>query len=295
MRVLRNVIPLVGVLTLAAPAEAFCRLTTGCGEGAGNVGDSCYEPVDACSAEPLAWSEGCVSFSVEIHGSALRHIAYDQGVAAVQAAFDTWLAPICDGERPGLQVQDLGPSECGKFEYNKAGTHLGNANSIFFADDGPPKCGGQMSMSDTIGDTCTSHEKTSGAIYDSDIALNSRDFSLTTSDSDLHSVLLHEVGHFLGLAHVSDPSDVMFWQYTGQTSLSDDDKRAMCTLYPPHRAGSGTCEDLPRHGFSAECADTQPELTCAASPLVATPRASLALIGVTLLGIALPLRRRRGR
>ena len=96
------------------------------------------------------------------------------------------------------------------------------------------------------------------------------------------------------LPHVSESSDVMFWQYTGQVSLSDD-KRAMCAIYPPRRPGSGTCDDLPRHGFSPECADAQPELTCPASPLVARPGASAALLLVMLIGLTLPLRRRDRR
>jgi hypothetical protein len=114
MRPSRKLVPLALVLLamggLARRADAFCRLTVGCGQGTGNAGDNCDSPVDTCTADALAWKEGCVSYSVDMAGSALRHITYEEGVAAVQGAFDAWLAPNCDGESPGLGVQDLGPS-----------------------------------------------------------------------------------------------------------------------------------------------------------------------------------------
>jgi hypothetical protein len=279
---------LVGVFAFAREAQATCRSSTGCPDARGNlltdaIGDTCYEPVDACASQPLAWETPCVGFSVDALGSALRGISAEETQAVAQAAFDQWLGPVCDGESPSLSVQFLATSDCATFEYNPAGSSYGNSNTIFFVD-GPtlPKCGAGAGTGDTIGDTCTSFEPT-GEIVDADIALDSHTFSLAPPDSDLRSVLLHEVGHFLGMAHVTDPNDVMYPRYTGALTLSVDNIRSICAAYPPGRHASGACTYLPRHGFSAECAADQQRLTCGAA---GRPGAAGSWVGVlaALLG-----------
>jgi hypothetical protein len=93
---------------------------------------------------------------------------------------------------------------------------------------------------------------------------------------------------------VTDPNDIMFWQYTGQLTLSDDDKRAICDIYPPHRETSGQCSFLPRHGFAAECASSQEQLRCSGSGSGSGSGAG-ALV-VMVVGLALGWgRRARGR
>jgi hypothetical protein len=110
--------------------------------------------------------------------------------------------------------------------------------------------------------------------------------------ADLPSILTHEVGHFLGLAHSSDGLATMRPGYNPGDielrTLDTDDIAGICDIYDA-AAGerSPSCE--PRHGFSRECAST--ETGCCA--LQGTrPRSDLPLLAM-LGGLLLAALRRR--
>jgi hypothetical protein len=47
----------------------------------------------------------------------------------------------------------------------------------------------------------------------------------------LKTVILHEMGHFVGLGHIKDPNALMYPYSNGMTTFSDNDKRALCCIY----------------------------------------------------------------
>jgi hypothetical protein len=120
--------------------------------------------------------------------------------------------------------------------------------------------------------------------------------TLAMVDVDLRSVMTHEAGHFLGLAHTGVPEATMFPNYQNGTldlrSPKDDDQQAICNAYPPDRTPKGTCDGLPRHGFSPECQASQTEGTCSIRPGVQGFSVAALLPALALLGLT--RRRRRG-
>jgi len=97
--------------------------------------------------------------------------------------------------------------------------------------------------------------------------VNAVDATLSVGDPvpstavDLDSLLTHEAGHLLGLAHnTMDKTATMFPGYSEGTdslrTLAADDIDGICALYPPTRQVSSTsCE--PRHGYSDLCGAQQ--------------------------------------
>jgi hypothetical protein len=84
---------------------------------------------------------------------------------------------------------------------------------------------------------------------------------------DFASIVTHETGHFLGMAHSGDPHATMFAHYqpgsTAMRNLTSDDVLGICTVYRPDgdRTLSGestvpqdACDPTPRHGFTTQCA-----------------------------------------
>ncbi|MEM6961366.1 MAG: matrixin family metalloprotease, partial [Myxococcota bacterium] len=55
--------------------------------------------------------------------------------------------------------------------------------------------------------------------------------TLTEGTLDLHTVLLHELGHFFGLGHSGDPSSLMYQNYSQGVGLQPDDRNGLCYLY----------------------------------------------------------------
>jgi Matrixin len=257
----------LAVAAVAAPAHAYCR-TSSCNVPAFNPRPwhvcTPSEP-DDCGT-PVFWAKPCTEWSLQKDAS--TQVTFSQTEQIVTAAFATWMsAPCPGGGTPRINLTEAEPVECHQHQYNQT---TGNANIIMFHDSGWPYEG----SSNTLALTTVTYLRDTGEIYDADMEINSTDNQLTTGDTgvvvDLLSIVTHETGHFLGLAHSPDADATMFADYQGGImlrDLSDDDIAGICAIYPPGDIPSD-CDPTPRHGFSAICgADcgTAPATTCIAA------------------------------
>ncbi|HVU01854.1 MAG TPA: matrixin family metalloprotease [Polyangiaceae bacterium] len=222
----------------ASSASAFCRTTT-C--DAKNPTANCERDANACSTTgtPLFWPSPCLGFYVQKDGSAKRHVSYQTFDRIVQTAFNQWTASPCSGGHPRIELWDLGPSDTTGPEYSDTEP---NTNVWMFRDDDWPYVGATA----TLALTTVSFGLKSGKILDADVEVNSYLNVITTSDAapqaDLQSIVTHEAGHFLGMAHSALADATMFASYSpGDLSfrtLTDDDHQGICAAYP---AGAISC------------------------------------------------------
>lgn len=232
----------LALCALSRPGSAWCRTTT-C------KGSSCVTDDNGCavSGKKLWWRGRCAGFSLQQNGSLL--LPPDKVRAAIDAAYATWSDVDCGGgQRASVTTGPLPDTPCAMSEYDPQGR---NVNLVVFRDNGWTFKG----TYDNIAKTTVHFDGDTGEIYDVDMEINSASnwFTLDRRDVeyDLQSVITHEVGHFLGIAHSDRPWAVMFPEYepgslAGRT-LSDDDIEAVCAAYPPGRVA--TCDLTPRGGF----------------------------------------------
>src|SRR5690606_9138730 len=213
----------------------------------------------------LYWAGGCVRLAVHQDGPPRHGIDATLFADEVYAAFRRWLDVDCgDGRSPLLTVQNLGPVECDRVEYNQRD---GNANVFMFRDTEWPYVGGE----DALGLSTIRFDPTSGRIYDVDVEINgATEIPISVGEprrgaADLASILTHEVGHFLGLSHTRARGATMRPAYEigdGLTELSEDDIAGICDALSPDRTPE-TQSCTPRHGFSSDCG--KPDDGCSAS------------------------------
>jgi hypothetical protein len=213
------------------------------------------------AGKPLFWPQTCISFSVQKDAAPSDGIDYDAAVAVIGGAFQTWLDAECfDGGTPSFAIVDAGPVECTEVEYNE---QHGNANIFMFRETDWPHPGGNGQLALT---TLTFNVET-GEVLDADVEINSTRVDFTLGDEfvghDLASTLTHEIGHFLGLSHDSDPETTMWWVQsagdTAQRTLHAEDIAGICEIYPPDRSVD-TERCGPRHGFSTACVPGEEKL-----------------------------------
>jgi hypothetical protein len=121
---------------------------------------------------------------------------------------------------------------------------------------------------------------------------------------DLETVLLHEVGHMLGLAHSAETTSAMYPTYqpgTVHRTLDDDDMAGICEIYPSagqRLTARGLVATSPCTTSTADPASgcAEPSATdsgCSAAP--GTSGASIGGAGLTFAALVLARRRRARR
>jgi len=278
-------------------AFAWCR-TASCPMG--QVGARCMPPtMDDCGIE-LFWPTQCVGFSIQKDGAPGLPATKVDSIAKL--AFAAWMNVDCGGgEHPAIHVSDLGEVTCNQVEYNPKGA---NSNTIMFRSNGWP-----YTKTNALALTTVTYNLDTGEIRDADMELNSTDVKFSTSDTtvtyDLQSIMTHEAGHFLGLAHSQLENATMRPDYPmGSTTLRTpqvDDVEAICNAYPPTLPTA--CDPTPRGGLGDACnspAVTTPTPTsgCCAVAVGASPEGSEAALAFGALGLAFgarSLRKRRRR
>lgn len=273
-------------------AQAYCR-TSSCGD---TNGTRCVpaQPAD-CGVE-LYWAAGCLSFSVQRDASS--QVDFATAETLVDRAFSAWEQADCGGgTTPAVRIDNAGPVTCDAQEYNQTS---GNANVIAFRDEVWPYAG----QGNTLALTTVTFSLDTGEIFDADLEVNATPrLELTTTDDanearyDLLSILTHEAGHMLGIAHTQVTEATMTVEYVPGDlelrSLHPDDEAALCAAYPPGEAS--TCDTSPRRGLQDDCGEQPEEEGCGCRVVGRTEDPGPGGFGLSLLlGLGLWRRRRRG-
>jgi len=222
----------LGVATAADDAAAFCRTTT-----CSPKSDAC-RIVDGCarSGAPLSWPVMPIPY--RFHGRAPERLDRDEARGAIRLAFARWTEVVCPGgRRTSLRFKEMA-------EIPAATPRGKEPFGIYFRDDGWP----HDDSDETLALTTHYFGHSDGLIRYSDIEINSgeKEFTLrdTEKGTDLESVMTHEVGHYIGLAHSPEPRSIMAPSYCESNARCDetkelardlgaDDVAAVCALYPP--------------------------------------------------------------
>src|SRR5262249_28249919 len=153
----------------------------------------------------LFWRNACVSYSVD--QAASKDFPLDTLEPLAEQAFNTWSNTQCpaSGQKVGITPSNIGTVSCGTVAYDTKGP---NHNVITIRDDKWPYSDGAS----TLGLTTVTYNPTSGEIYDADMEINAVGTNLSVGDPvpadghDLLGIITHEAGHFLGLAHATNPA-----------------------------------------------------------------------------------------
>jgi hypothetical protein len=272
----------LGALLWAGQAHAYCREVTGTPPANYDPADAgCYVGVDDAGKPhvPLYWRNECVSYSLQENASVQVKLADARRVA--RQAFDTWTAASCGDDAGSPSISELEytpPVSCDQVPSNE------HNNPIIFRDTVWP-----YDSANALGFTTLTVDLVTGEIFGAAIEINSSnvgivanvgDAGIPNGAYDLATILTHEAGHFLGLAHSTDTDAVMYaFYHAGKTSLTPDDVSGICAVYPPDQTrntqagtiGATLCNATPPLGFLTTCgSEDAGAFITASGPLVMT-------------------------
>jgi hypothetical protein len=245
-------------------ASAYCRMTT---QGGPPIGDSLCSEV----GEPLIWKNQCLSYAIDYRGSVWMD--FEDVESAVDASFEAWATADCGGSTPSLTFEKLPSSTCQRVQFSTAG----NVNTIAFVDPFKDPCADLAYDPLAFAVTVVWHNTTTGEILDADMMLNdqlatlsnnggpyencpetgcARGTPMAPGPADLQSIVTHEVGHLIGIAH-SDVFGATMHAETNRESvekrtLEQDDIDAVCDIYPPGNSDP-SCDATPTCGLQLNC------------------------------------------
>jgi hypothetical protein len=263
-------VALVGGLALllgAGRAQAYCRAVTASPpSGYDPTTLGCFTGDDGSSLPGLYWRNWCTGYSLQKNAS--RQISLPDARAVAAKAFAAWQAVQCPdvvvngvdtgGGPPAIFVSELQPVDCDAVPSQE------HNNPIIFRDDGWP----YTDTANAIGYTTLTVDLTTGEILGAAIEINTSTYTIVAQGPapagayDLPTVLTHEAGHFLGLAHSDHRDAVMFALYQpNSTTISPDDVQGICDIYSSTGArntamgmfAATSCNPEPRLGFLDEC------------------------------------------
>jgi hypothetical protein len=265
---------LVSIVVASGDAGAFCRTMT-------VPLPADYDPtIRGCwtQGSPIAWLwDQRVPY--ELDAAASRQISLGDATNAADQAFAQWANVQCEGGRPNVTAYDDGPIEASAVAAQCRTTPCdptqpGAYHLIVFRDDG----WAYDDPTNTLALTTVTYGIDSAVLFNAEIEINSHDHTLTTTQPsppgafDLQTILTHEAGHFLGLAHATNDTAVMYAYYAHDSrELTADDVAGVCAAYPVRSPAPGT-------------------LSCRLTP--SRSGAQAVAVGVVLLAIARARRRR---
>jgi hypothetical protein len=253
----------LSALFWAASARAFCHEVAASTPGGYDPAEAgCFDGLNEAGvpAPSLWWRSTCVGYSLQQNASI--EVSLSDAEQAAQQAFDTWHNVYCADAGGGVSIRadQFDPVQCDTVP------SAGHNNPIIFRDTG-----WSHDAVNALGFTTLTVDLASGEIIGADIEINTStnhpiiadvDGSVPGNAYSLESILLHEAGHFLGLAHSQDTSAIMYAYYPAvSTALTQDDMDGICSLYPPDTsrqtadasiAASG-CNPDPPLGFETTC------------------------------------------
>lgn len=244
-------------------------------------------------------------------------IGADEALAASTLAVNAWVDPECSDLEILLTSGDRSSDAPPPLTNLYSGVPDG-VNSLVWRLDWPEGA-------EVLALTTSVYSTSDGRIIDSDIDINGQHHSFSLSgppgegEHDLQNTLTHEVGHFIGLAHVDDGEATMFGvsppMETRKRSLSSDDLAGLCWLYPSGSETPGRAVDAgvvaarrdaggDARGVDASVhsgrADTESGCSCRASTVERRAYPQLLLLAPLLIamrhqGIGRPRRKRTCR
>ncbi|MEN9580906.1 MAG: hypothetical protein RJA70_3915 [Pseudomonadota bacterium] len=295
---------LIAALATTAPnAEAFCRLTT-CNPD--EPGAMCQTDASGCitQGDPLFYSTGCISFAVARGDAKALNLTDEEFHDVVLEAFASWQGVDCGGNQPpGFTVSSAG---------------IVDSKGKFFCKDNPELNVGVWGLlsewphsQTSLGFTTSTFETKHGEVFDADVELNlgkivNSSFPIAAMRQVVLSIVTHEAGHVLGLAHSDGLDAVMAASYNPSDlldrPLTPDDVAGICAIFPPGGGPEacpvpGVSDAALNAGACAESALPPEESSCSVGPRAPGGAERSAgykgLIALTLIGAALARRSQR--